>query len=90
MSRKGNVLLRCNDKALGIVRVSSNRQKDKITFQTQRDAINLYASQKGLNILKTVEIVESAKDPDNRKKYDDAVGWAIENKVYNVLFYCQD
>src|SRR6478609_9512454 len=79
-----------NDRALAILRVSSQRQKDGISHDTQEAEIKQYCSRHGLQLEETHRIVESAKDSADRKKFKAAIDSALTNDLRHILFYMYD
>jgi predicted site-specific integrase-resolvase len=79
-----------NNKAIAIVRVSSAKQKDGISHNTQEQAIQNYCIENNLKIEKIFKIVESASKSKRRTKYSEAIKDAVKNKIGNVLFYMHD
>ncbi|MGK5089534.1 recombinase family protein [Bdellovibrionota bacterium FG-2] len=79
-----------NNRAIGILRVSSNRQKDNTSHDVQRHEVQEYCQFNGLELTKVFEIVESAKDFEDRKKYRSAMLFAAEKGIQHVLFYMFD
>ena len=79
-----------NAKAISILRVSSFRQKDNTSHGVQRLGIKEYCDSQNLRIEREVEIVESAKDSDQRKDYHAAIEWALQNGIRHLVFYMFD
>lgn len=79
-----------NSKAIAILRVSSHRQKDGISFEVQRSEVEKYSIKNNLELIDVVAIVESAKDSDHRKKYRQALDGALKEGIYNILYYMND
>jgi DNA invertase Pin-like site-specific DNA recombinase len=79
-----------NKKGLMIVRRSSKGQEDNFSADVQEKGIHEYCSQNGIEVVKIVNIIESAKDSSARKKYHAAVDWALQNKVRHILYYMTD
>jgi len=80
-----------NNSAIGIIRVSSHRQSDDLSFrENQEREIQEYCNYNKLNLRKVFKIVESAKDSDSRAKYSEAGRWADANKIRHRVFYMSD
>lgn len=79
-----------NKKSIAIVRVSSKRQEGNSSHEIQEDKIRRYCSDNGLELVEIRKIVESAKRSDFRKKYSDAIHFALSKKVFHILFYMND
>lgn len=77
-------------RAIAILRVSSHRQKDNISHETQEEEIRTYCKDAGLNLVHVFSIVESAKDSDERDKFQLAVKWATKGNARHVVFYMTD
>jgi len=77
-------------KAVAFLRVSSNRQKDNTSHETQESEMLKYASENALDIVQIFRLTESAKNSAARVKYREGLGWARKNKVRHVLFYIFD
>lgn len=80
-----------NRHAIAIIRKSSDEQSS-ISHETQESEIRAYCQQHGL-ILKPeniFRIVESAKDSDHRRKYNEAIDSALNKNLRHVLFYMYD
>lgn len=80
-----------NKKAFAVLRVSSKRQKDGVSHETQEADIKRYCEEHGLELAKDdiIAIVESAFKED-RKKYAAAMDRAIRQKAQHILFYMFD
>jgi site-specific DNA recombinase len=76
--------------AVAFLRVSSQRQKDNTSHETQEQEIKDYCREQGLELVRTVRMVESAKDSKKRTKYIEGIAWALKNKVQHVVFYIFD
>ncbi len=77
-------------KSVGILRVSSSRQKDNTSHSVQRHEIQEYCRFNQLELQSVFEIVESAKNSEDRKKYHAAIEFALSNRVRHVIFYMFD
>jgi len=76
--------------ALGIIRVSSHRQREGISHEAQEKEIREYADFNRLKLLDVTKLTESAKDSDDRKKFTAAMQRAVANGVRHILFYMYD
>jgi len=74
-----------NNTAVGYRRVSSDEQKEKCSIPAQIEQQEKYAEQNGLNIVKTFEVSESAKEP-GRKGFNEMLKYAQKHKIGHVLF----
>jgi len=72
--------------AIAILRVSSQKQSDNLSHATQLGEIERYCKETGLNLVRNVSIVESAKDSNNRKKYNHEIDYAVKNKIKHIVF----
>lgn len=79
-----------NKKSLAILRVSSKRQEGNSSHAIQEDKIRRYCEDNGLELVEIRKIVESAKRSDLRRKYSDAISFALNKKVFHILFYMND
>lgn len=79
-----------NSSAVAFLRVSSMRQKDNSSHETQEQEIRAYAKENALDLMQVVRLTESAKDSEKRKQYREGLKWALKNKVRHVLFYIFD
>lgn len=82
--------LTSNRKGIAIVRVSSGRQEGNLSHETQEAEITRYARENEIELVETYRIVESAKDSDNRSKYQAAIARALSTEIRHVLFYMAD
>ena len=78
------------DKGIAILRVSSHRQKDNTSHETQESEVRAYAESCGIKIDRIFQIIESAKATEFRKKYHAALKYALKEKIGAVLFYMHD
>lgn len=76
-----------NNKALMVVRVSSSGQEgnNSHTYQTE-DGLR-YANRNQLNLVETIQIVESAKQSNLRTEYHAAIRKALKQGIQHILFY---
>ena len=79
-----------NRRGIGIVRVSSKRQKDNTSLDSQESEIRAYCKQAGLEVVETFAIAESAKNSDDRMAYKKAITFALKSNIRHVLFYMND
>ncbi len=80
-----------NKNAVAILRVSSVKQTDGgISHQVQEEKCREYAKELGLNIVQVFTFAESAKNSNERHKYNEAMTFVKKRKVGNVLFYMPD
>lgn len=79
-----------NNKAIAILRVSSLRQKDNTSHETQEKEVISYCGDLCLKLIRVFPIIESAKDSDNRKEYNFALDWGMRNDARHILFYIYD
>lgn len=77
-------------KAVAFLRVSSGRQKDNTSHDTQEQEILKYAQENALDIVQIFRLTESAKDSAKRTQYQDGLKWGRRNKIRHVLFYIFD
>ncbi len=79
-----------NQSAIAILRVSSTRQGDNISHDTQGSEVAKYCKENGLELTEVRRIVESAKRSVDRKKYRAAIEYALSNGIKHLLFYMKD
>jgi site-specific DNA recombinase len=79
-----------NRRAVAILRVSSGKQEENYSHETQESEIVRYCEEHGLALEKIERIVESAKDSDQRKEYSRVRDWAVKTGVLHILFYMFD
>ena len=81
-----------NKKAIAILRVSSKQQEDNTSLTSQEKEIKAYCIEFGLAIVDdgVFRISESARDTDNRKKYKEAIRFALKKRIRHVIFYMND
>lgn len=77
-------------RAIAIIRVSSDKQTDNYSHETQQTGIDAYCERHGLTLVNSFRITESAKHETNRKLYDAAFAFALKSKIRHVIFYMQD
>jgi site-specific DNA recombinase len=78
------------DQGIAILRVSSHRQKDNTSHETQEAEVRSYAAEAGIEIDRVFHLVESAKATEARKKYHAALNYALKQKIGAILFYMHD
>lgn len=76
--------------AICILRVSSHRQKDNSSHDTQEQEIKRYCEKQNLNLHKSFTLTESAKRSEDRKQYHAAIKYALDKKIPDVIFYMFD
>jgi site-specific DNA recombinase len=77
------------NRAMGIVRMSSHKQDRGNSPEVQSEGIRHYAADLGLDLIGTVTIHESAKDSQNRPRYNRAMAQARET-AQHVIFWVWD
>lgn len=75
-----------NKNAIAIYRVSSQKQSEGESLETQKNQVEKYCKDLGLKIIKPFEIIESAKNADVRIKYITAMTWALNNGARHIVF----
>src|ERR1700730_1275024 len=85
-----NLWMGSDNRGLSLVRRSWYGQEDNSSGMVQEKEIKLYCEEKGIRLVKTENIIESAKDSDFRKKFNFAIQWALKNKVRHLLYYMTD
>ncbi len=76
-----------NKRAIAIIRRSSMGQKENTSAETQEREIADYCKQHGLQIIKSDAIIESAFQPQERKKYNKLMQTALKEGIKHILFY---
>jgi len=79
-----------NKKAMAIVRVSSARQKDNISHDTQESEIRRYCEENRLEVVAVERLVESAKNFEKRRDFSRAIETSLSQKIRHVVFYMFD
>lgn len=79
-----------DNRVVVILRVSSHRQKDNSSHETQLEEIKAYCAANGLYIERVFYLTESAKDSKDRKQYREAVKWADKEGIKHRAFYMFD
>jgi site-specific DNA recombinase len=79
-----------DNRAVALVRVSSHRQKDNTSHETQEKEIREYCDSKGLDLVDVVRITESAKDSETRVQYMRAMDDVRRRKILHIIFYMYD
>jgi len=77
-------------KAFSVLRVSSLKQADGTSLESQRDGILGYAKANGLEVVETFEIHESAKDSKERFKFHSMLRESSSRKIRHVIFWQND
>lgn len=75
-----------NKNAISIVRISSGRQADGSSPEVQREVAGKFCKRHGLDLIRTFEIIESAKASQSRKQYQEAIRFAEKNKNWEYHF----
>ena len=78
---------RYHRRAIAFLRVSSYRQKDNTSHETQLRAIEEYCSQCKLELVRTEPIVESAKASEQRIEYARTRTRALDEGIQHFVFY---
>lgn len=74
------------EKAVSIARVSSKRQEDEgYSLPAQKKLLETYAIERGLKVLRTFEIAETASKSQQRKIFQSAMRYIEENGVKHLL-----
>lgn len=74
------------EKAVSIARVSSKRQEDEgYSLPAQKKLLQTYAIDRGLKVLKTFEIAETASKSQQRKIFQSAMRYIEDNGVKHLL-----
>lgn len=81
-----NLIIGPND-AYGVVRISSDGQKDNHSEAVQIQQIKEYASRKGLKLVAIFCIIESAKSSNDRKVFYCIDLWCSRNKIRHRIYY---
>ena len=79
-----------NNLAIGFIRRSTKKQEDNLSGGIQVDAITEHCERHGLELVRLEHLIESAKDSDNRKKYDDARARALKEGIRHHVYYMGD
>ncbi|MFC1610110.1 recombinase family protein [Myxococcota bacterium] len=79
-----------NIKAIGIVRVSSRKQRDNNSPELQRRGIEEYIAGQDLKLVRIERIHESAAKADERGKFQAALERAKAQHVQHVVFWVRD
>jgi site-specific DNA recombinase len=75
-----------DNRAVAILRVSSHRQKDNTSHDTQEKEIRDYCAAQGLTLADIVPITESAKESEMRKQYRAAIERILAAQIRHVVF----
>lgn len=76
-----------NKRTLGIVRRSSDGQKENTSAETQERDLRRYAEANGLELIMIEPIIETAYKTDKRKKYQALMQQAQSQGIKHILFY---
>lgn len=76
--------------AIAFLRVSSRRQKDNTSHETQETLIRRYCEEHRLDLIRVVKIIESAAATEKRKAYHAAQKEALRAGIRHFLFYVSD
>src|SRR6185312_831985 len=79
-----------NKRAIAILRKSSKRQDGNSSFEIQEAEIRSYCQTYGLELVVVQTLVESAKNSDSRKKYEQVLSFAKAQGILHHVFYMQD
>ena len=79
-----------NNRALGVVRVSSANQRNNTSPETQRKGILSYADQHGLDLVDVIEFDEPAGKSKDRKKFHAAVERLRAEGIRHFVFFVWD
>lgn len=75
---------------IAFLRVSSRRQKDNTSHETQENVIRAYCAEHRLDLIRVVKIVESAAASEKRKAYHAAQKEALSQGIRHFVFYVSD
>jgi hypothetical protein len=79
-----------NRKAIAPLRVSSSGQEGNTSWLTQKRDCEEYCQLHGLELIDTIQIVESASKSELRKKYGEVLKKALKQNIQHVLFHRYD
>ena len=79
-----------NKKAIAPLRVSSGGQEGNTSWITQKRDCEEYCRRHGLELIDTIQIVESASKAGLRKKYNAVLKTASQQNIQHVLFHRYD
>ncbi len=79
-----------NKKAIAPLRVSSSGQDGNTSWITQKRDCEEYCRRHGLELVDTIEIVESASTSSLRKKYNEVLKTAFRQNIQHILFHKYD
>lgn len=79
-----------DNRAIAIIRVSSDKQTDNFSHETQQTEIDQYCEVNRLTLARSFRITESAKSANHRTEYDLALKFALKSKIRHVVFYMFD
>lgn len=73
-----------------ILRVSSHRQSENSSHETQLEEIKIYCAANGLQIERVFKLTESAKESEDRRQYREANRWTDKQRIKHQAFYMFD
>lgn len=76
--------------AIAFLRVSSRKQKDNTSHETQETLIRRYCAEHQLDLVHVEKIVESAASTEKRKAYHAAQKSALKSGIRHFVFYVSD
>jgi DNA invertase Pin-like site-specific DNA recombinase len=79
-----------NNRAMGIVRMSSLKQDRGNSPEVQREGIQDYAADLALDLIGTVMIHESGKESQTRPRYNQALAKARTENARHLIFWVWD
>ncbi len=79
-----------NRKAIAPLRVSSGGQEGNTSWLTQKRDCEEYCRRHNLELVESVQIVESARKSELRKKYGEVLRRASKQNIQHVLFHRYD
>ncbi len=79
-----------NKKAIAPLRVSSSGQESNTSWLTQKRDCEEYCRRHGLELIDTVQIIESASNSELRKKYSEVLNRALKQNIQHILFHKTD
>lgn len=81
---------RSNGRAIAFIRVSTKKQVETVSFDTQEAEVRDYCKKNNLELVEVVKIAESAKDSMRRDLYHEAVRNSFKKKLVHHLYYMSD
>ena len=79
-----------NRKAIAPLRVSSGGQEGNTSWLTQKRDCEEYCHRLGLELVEAVQIVETARKSELRKKYGEVLKRASRQNIQHILFHKYD